>query len=63
MELTGLSKKVRQKNFSKEFDEKLKEELYADRHILKEIKDMWKTVKRDPKILAFKKRLKTSSDA
>lgn len=37
-----------------EFDEKLKAELYADRHILKEIKDMWKTVKRDPKILAFK---------
>ena len=37
-----------------EFDEKLKDELYADRHILKEIKNMWKTVKRDPKILAFK---------
>ena len=43
---------------AKEFDEKLKEELYADRHILKEIKDMWKTVKRDPKILAFKEALK-----
>jgi superfamily II DNA or RNA helicase len=39
---------------AEEFDEKLKAELYADRHILKEIKDMWKTVKRDPKILAFK---------
>lgn len=37
-----------------EFDETLKPKLYADRHILKEIKDMWKTVKRDPKILAFK---------
>jgi superfamily II DNA/RNA helicase len=37
-----------------DFDEKLKAELHADRHILQEIKDMWKTVKRDPKILAFK---------
>ena len=40
-----------------EFDEKLKAALHADRHILKEIKDMWKTVKRDPKILAFKEAL------
>lgn len=37
-----------------EFDDKLKLELQADRHILQEIKDMWKTVKRDPKILDFK---------
>lgn len=42
---------------AEEFDEKLKAELYADRHILKEIKDMWRTVKRDPKILAFKEAL------
>jgi superfamily II DNA or RNA helicase len=41
-----------------EFDDKLKLELQADRHILQEIKDMWKTVKRDPKILAFKDALK-----
>lgn len=37
-----------------EFDDQLKSDLYADRQILQEIKDMWKTVKRDPKILAFK---------
>lgn len=41
-----------------EFDEKLKAELYADRDILRKIQDMWKTVKRDPKILAFKEALK-----
>lgn len=43
---------------AEEFDEKLKANLYADRHILQEIKNMWKTVKRDPKILAFKEALK-----
>lgn len=43
---------------AEEFDDKLKANLYADRHILQKIKDMWKTVKRDPKILAFKEALK-----
>lgn len=40
-----------------EFDDKLMLDLQADRHILQEIKEMWKTVKRDPKILAFKEAL------
>lgn len=43
---------------AEEFDEKLKANLYADRHILQKIKNMWRTVKRDPKILAFKEALK-----
>lgn len=42
---------------SDEFDEKLKADLLADRYILQEIKDMWRTVKRDPKILAFREAL------
>ncbi len=40
-----------------EFDEALKENLYSDRRLLGEIQDMWKKVKRDPKILAFKEAL------
>lgn len=42
---------------SDEFDEALKADLYSDREILRKVQDMWKQVTRDPKILAFKKRL------
>jgi len=39
---------------SDEFDGQLREELDNDREILLEIREMWKTIKRDPKIFAFK---------
>lgn len=42
---------------AEEFDEKLKAELQSDREILRQIQAMWKTVKRDPKIIAFKEAL------
>lgn len=43
---------------AEEFDAQLKIDLVSDRHILKEIDDMWKTVTRDPKVLAFREALK-----
>lgn len=42
---------------SKEFDDKLKPELQNDLDILKEIRAMWASVDRDPKLLAFVEKL------
>ncbi len=42
---------------SGEFKDSFKEALLADLEILREIQEMWKKVKRDPKILAFKNKL------
>jgi len=39
---------------SNEFDETLEADLHSDMQILHEIQSMWKRVKRDPKIIAFK---------
>lgn len=38
---------------AKDFTESLKEDLESDLRILKEIEELWSTVKRDPKLLSF----------
>jgi len=38
---------------AKDFSESLKEDLVSDLRILKEIKELWSRVKRDPKLLSF----------
>ena len=45
---------------SNKFDVKLREDLLHDLEILREIQDLWKTVKRDPKLLKFKAELSSS---
>ena len=42
---------------SKEFKKKLKEDLKHDRSILMEVKKLWQNVRRDPKLLKFRKEL------
>ena len=42
---------------SKEFKKKLKEDLQHDRSILMEVKKLWQNVRRDPKLLKFRKEL------
>ncbi|MHB9053606.1 MAG: helicase-related protein [Thermoleophilia bacterium] len=44
---------------AKDFSPNLRRDLENDLHILKEIQEMWRTVKRDPKLLAFINLLKS----
>lgn len=46
---------------SGDFAENFQEDLLHDLEILREIREMWKTIKRDPKILAFKNKLAKES--
>lgn len=46
---------------SNEFAENFEEDLSHDLDVLREIREMWKTIKRDPKILAFKNKLAKES--